>query len=188
MRCKVPASYNNGQQAGQGRQALRIWALPALFLFLAMLLAGTNIASAQKVTGQAAEDFTLNDLSGKKVSLSSFKGKVVLLNFWATWCPPCRAEMPSMEKLYNRLKGRGFAVIAVATDRSAVDVKDFLKTQPLSFTIVMDDNLKVSRSRYKVFMMPTSFLIDKRGIVVDKFYGDENWMDPAIIKQIETLL
>ena len=185
----MQASYNSGQKAKQGRQALTKWALPALFLVLAMLLAGAHAASAaQKVTGRAAEDFTLNDLNGKKVSLSSFKGKVVLLNFWATWCPPCRAEMPSLEKLYQRLKDKGFTVLAVATDRAAVDVKDYLKAQPLSFTILLDGNLKISRERYKVFMMPTTFLIDKRGVVVEKFYGEEDWMDPETIKQIEALL
>lgn len=186
MLFKAQAFFNSGLQT---RGALKKSALPALFLLLAMLWAGTHVAfAAQKVTGREAEEFTLNDLSGKKVSMSSFKGKVVLLNFWATWCPPCRAEMSSLEKLYQLLKDKGFTVIAVATDRTAIDVRDYLKTQPLSFTILLDVDLKISRDLYKVFMMPTTFLIDKRGVVVEKFYGEEDWLDPATIKQIEALL
>lgn len=164
--------------------------------YLSSVLCLLSSASAQppspyaveKLSGQKAPDFTLKDINGNQVSLSSFKGKVVLLNFWATWCPPCKAEMPSMNRLQQLLKNKGFVILAVSTDRAVVDVKDFLKKNPVNFTVLADYNLNVSRSLYKVFMMPTTFLIDKRGIIVEKYFGEQDWTDPEIIKEIEALL
>ena len=144
--------------------------------------------AVDKLSGQRAPDFTLKDINGNSVSLSSFKGKVILLNFWATWCPPCRSEIPSMNKLYQKLKGRGFMILAVSTDRAVVDVKDFLKTMPVNFPVVVDYNLTVSRSLYKVFMLPTTFLIDRKGVIVEKYFGDQDWTEPEIVKEIESLL
>ena len=134
-----------------------------------------------------APDFTLKDANGRSVSLSSQKGKVVLINFWATWCPPCKAEMPSMNKLYNEMKARGFEVIAVSTDNSLSAVKDFLSKNRLDFPILFDENKTVAR-QYHVFSMPTTFLIDRNGMIVDKFFGEEEWTDADIRKKIEKLL
>jgi peroxiredoxin len=134
-----------------------------------------------------APDFTLKDVHGKSVSLASHKGKVVLINFWATWCPPCKAEMPSMNKLYNEIKARGFEVISVSTDNSLSAVKDFLAKNRLDFTVLFDENRTVAR-QYHVFSMPITFLIDRNGMIVDKFSGEEDWTDPDIRKKIEKLL
>lgn len=142
----------------------------------------------EKLSGQKAPDFTLNDINGKPVSLSSFKGKVVLLNFWATWCPPCRAEIPSMNRLQEKLKSRGLVVIAVSTDNRIDEPKRFVQQNPVNFIVLHDSNLKVSRTIYKVFMMPTTFLIDRRGIIVEKYFGEQDWTDPEILKEIEALL
>jgi peroxiredoxin len=144
--------------------------------------------AVNKLEGQRAPDFTLKDVDGNAVALSSFKGKVVLLNFWATWCPPCKDEMPSMNKLHHLLKDRGLVILAVSTDRAVVDVRNFLKNHPVDFTVVVDYNLNVSRPAYKVFMVPTTFLIDKRGIIVKKYFGEKDWTEPEIIKEIEALL
>jgi peroxiredoxin len=166
-----------------------------LFCSAALILLSTAVHAqppspyaVEKLSGQKASDFTLKDINGNPVSLSSFKGKVVLLNFWATWCPPCRAEIPSMNKLQQMLKNKGLVILAVSTDRAVVDVKDFLKKNPVAFTVVVDYNLSVSRSLYKVFMMPTTFLIDKKGVIVEKYFGEQDWTDPEIIKEIEALL
>lgn len=144
--------------------------------------------AVKKLSGQKAPDFTLKDVSGNSISLSSFRGKVVLLNFWATWCPPCRAELPSMNKLNELLRKKGFVILAVSTDRAVVDVEDFLKIYPVNFPVVVDYNLTVSMSLYKVFMVPITFLIDKKGIIVKKYFGEQNWTDPHIVKEIEALL
>jgi peroxiredoxin len=134
-----------------------------------------------------APDFTLKDVQGRSVSLASHKGKVVLINFWATWCPPCKAEMPSMNKLYNEMKSRGFEVISISTDNSLSAVKDFLAKNRLDFLVLFDENRTVAR-QYHVFSMPTTFLIDRNGMIVDKFSGEEDWTDPDIRKKIEKLL
>lgn len=144
--------------------------------------------SVDKIVGQKAPDFTLKDLDGNKVSLSNFRGKVVLLNFWASWCPPCRAEMPAMNKLNEQLKKRGFVILAVSTDRSVFDVKEYLSKNPVNFPVLIDQNLNVSRNLYKVFMMPTTFLIDRKGFIVRKYFGEQDWLDPDMIKEIEEVL
>jgi peroxiredoxin len=142
---------------------------------------------ADKVLNNRAPDFTLKDMNGKPVTLSALKGKVVLLNFWATWCPPCKAEMPALNSLYKSLRHRGFEVIAVSTDSSLSHIKDYLSGVRLDFTIVQDDQHSVSK-QYRVFSMPTTFLIDKNGMIVEKFYGEYDWNEPDIRKQVEKLL
>ena len=159
-----------------------------LLLFSAVSAQPPSPFAVDKLSGQKAPDFTLKDINGNPVSLSSFKGKVVLLNFWATWCPPCKAEMPSMNRLQKKFKNRGFVIIAVSTDGRIDEPKDFITKNPVSFIVLHDSKLKVSRNLYKVFMMPTTFLIDKRGIIVEKYFGEQDWMEPEIIKEIEALL
>lgn len=169
------------------------WIILLLFAVYFLLFTAANAQlpspfAVEKLVGQKASDFTLKDVNGNSISLSSFKGKVMLLNFWATWCPPCKAELPSMNKLQQLLKDRGFVILAVSTDRSVADVKDFLNKYPLDYTIVVDYNLTVSRLLYKVFMVPTTFLIDRKGIIVKRYFGEQDWTDPNIIKDIEAFL
>src|SRR4030042_5208982 len=95
---------------------------------------GISPLNSDKIVNSKAPDFTLKDLNGKTVPLSAFRGKVVLLNFFATWCPPCRAEMPTLNKLYHALKPRGLEVIAVSTHRSINAIKDFLEKKRVDFT------------------------------------------------------
>ena len=143
--------------------------------------------AGENLLNQPAPEFKLKDVNGSEVSLASYKGNVVLLNFWATWCPTCTEEMPSLNKLSRQLKNRKFSVIAVSTDRSVTDVKDFVKTHPLDFTVLVDRGLSVSRSLYKVFVLPTSFLIDKKGVIVERYYGEEDWVGTEMVRKIESL-
>lgn len=140
-----------------------------------------------KLEKTKAPDFTLKNLNGKDVSLSSLKGRVVLLNFFATWCPPCIIEMPSFNRLYNEMKSRGLEVVAVSTDRSIGDVKDYANKKGLNFQILFDGGRAVTRL-YKVFSMPTTFLIDRNGIILEKFFGEYDWTDTEIKKKLEKLL
>lgn len=191
MRNGIMEKWSNGKQ-----QRFNSPILQSFLFFITCCLLLTSYSYAQppspfaveKLAGQKAPDFTLKDVNGNSISFSSFKGKVVLLNFWATWCPPCKAELPSMNKLQQSLKNRGLVILAVSTDRSASDVKDFLSKYPLNYTVVVDYNLNVSRSLYKVFMVPTTFLIDKKGIVVKRYFGEQDWTEPNIIKEIEAFL
>ena len=136
---------------------------------------------------QKAPDFTLKDLRGNTFTLSALKGKVVLLNFWATWCPPCIAEMPQLNKLHKKLGPRGLHVVAVSTDNSIGYPRDFVSKNGIGFTVLYDENRTVTRS-YKVFSMPTTFLIDKNGIIIEKFFGDYEWADSVMVNKIEKLL
>lgn len=138
------------------------------------------------IVGQKAPDFTLKDLNGKNVSLSAFHGKIVFLNFWATWCPPCKAEMPSFQKLLRDEHGRGIEVIAISADRSARDVSDYLSKNRFDIIFVMDENTSVTK-RYRVFSMPTTFLIDRNGVVAEKFMGEYDWSSSEIRKKLDNL-
>lgn len=140
----------------------------------------------EALVNSKAPDFVLRDLSGKEVSLTSLKGKVVLINFWATWCPPCKHEMPSFNKLYQEMRGKGLEILAISTDSSINLVHEYAKKNHFDFTILFDEGRKVTK-QYKVFSMPTTFLVDRNGIIVEKFLGEYDWASPDIKKKIEKL-
>lgn len=115
--------------------------------------------------GDFAPDFTLQDLDGNTISLDDFKGeKVVFLNFWATWCPPCRAEMPDLDKVYQESKGEDFIVLAINLGESEKIVKEFMAENGYSFPVLLDKTQKVGFA-YNTFSIPTSVLVDKEGKV-----------------------
>jgi peroxiredoxin len=135
-----------------------------------------------------APNFSLPDLDGKMVSLSDYRGKVVLLNIWATWCPPCVEEMPSMEKLYQELQGEGFEILAVSIDESgAQDVLPFMKKHKLSFPALTDSKGAI-KNLYQTTGVPESFIIDKDGILVEKVIGPRNWAIPEAIRYFRNLI
>lgn len=130
--------------------------------------------------------FTLKDLNGKVVSLEDFKGKKILLNFWATWCPPCRDEMPDMQELYQEYKNEDFVVLAVNmvnTEKNTAVVEEFVKEFQLSFPILMDEYGETSY-RYEVLSYPTSYFIDSDGIIRSKVIGalNKNYMYEEMIR------
>ncbi len=137
---------------------------------------------------QAAKDFSVPILNGKTFRLADYKGKVVFLNFWATWCPPCREEMPAMERLYQRYKDKGLVVLAVSVDaEGAPVVTPFVKTHGLSFAIGLDPTMALA-ARYGVRALPSSFLVDKKGLVVAQALGPREWNGKAAHALIEGLL
>lgn len=138
--------------------------------------------------GTAAPEFSLLDMQGNKVTLSQFKGKVVIINFWATWCPPCREEMPSMEKLYRRFADKGLVMLAVNVEDDGKElVADFLKKAPYSFPILLDEDQSVQET-YGVFRFPESFIIDRNGLVVEKIIGARDWLSGPTFKLIDFLV
>jgi len=138
--------------------------------------------------GLPAPDFTYPGLDGKKVSLSDYRGKVVFVNIWATWCPPCVEEMPSMQKLYQKLKGENFEILAVSIDsRGAKDVVPFMKKYKLTFPVLIDSMGTVKRI-YKTTGVPESFIIDKNGIIVEKVIGPKDWATPDVIRFFQSLI
>jgi peroxiredoxin len=126
--------------------------------------------------GDPAPDFTLPSLGGNPIHLSNYRGKVVFLNFWATWCPPCREEMPSMESLYQRFKGRDFEMLAVSIDTKGADrVQSFVATYGLTFPVLLDPNKKVYRL-YGLTGIPETFVINKTGDIIFKIIGPRDWV------------
>ncbi len=114
--------------------------------------------------GEMAPDFTLPDLDGNQVSLLDLRGKIVFLNFWATWCPPCRAEMPEMEIIYQEYKDMGLAVIGIDIQESEDEVRSFIEEAGYSWTFLLDTTGKVT-VMYQVSGIPTSYFIDEDGII-----------------------
>ena len=166
---------NSGAIARKATQGLRGRQMPpfAVFRFaLAVLfLAACSTAgeaqsafAAKSLVHKLAPQFVRPDLDNKRLDLKAYRGKVVLLNFWATWCPPCRREMPDMEKLYQRFSGKGLVVLAVS-DEKRETVEDFLKKQNYTFPVLLDSDRKVNAA-FGIEGIPNSFLFDRQGKLV----------------------
>jgi len=124
-------------------------------------------SDAEKI---AALDFKLKDLNGKEVSLSNYKGKKVFLNFWASWCPPCKAEMPDIDKLYQQTKDSDLVILAVNIGEDKTTAKSFMESNKYSFTVLLDSNQNIA-AKYNISAIPTSFFIDKEGNIVSAVKG-----------------
>lgn len=138
--------------------------------------------------GKRAPVFELATTDNKKVKLTDYAGKVVILNFWASWCGPCRAEMPSLNRLYEDFKDKGLVVLAVSIDRSVEAVLSLKSEKGLTFTILMDPEKEVYFDDYAVLALPTTFLIDTDGIIREKFIGEIKWDEPAVRRRIAAYL
>lgn len=124
-----------------------------------------------------APNFTLEDLNGRKVGLKGLKGKVIFLNFWATWCAPCVQEMPTMEKLHKTFGQKGLTVLAINYREGAKEVKEFFSKYKLTFIALLDLDGKVSE-RYRTWGLPVTVIINKRGEIVAKVIGSRDWHSP----------
>jgi len=165
--------------------------LAALLLGLTLAL---NAAHAKELKPLAPRvpfsSLALPDLNGKAHSLADYKGKVVLVNFWATWCPPCRAEMPSMQRLKERMAGKPFVILAVDMAESEAEVRSFLKEikpAKIDFTILMDKSGKTIKE-WKVSVFPTTFIIDAEGLRRYSVLGGAEWDEYDAVQKIEALL
>ena len=152
---------------------------PALFLVLFLLLFGCTNKSER--TADAAADFKLQDLSGKTVKLSELKGKPVLIDFWATWCPPCRDSIPGIEKLYKSYSGKGLVVLGISLDQGGWDdVKSFVTEQGITYIILKgtDD----VTTKYHVRTIPMLVIVDKEGKIYKRYlgFGDDDQLEKDI--------
>ncbi|MFQ5895497.1 MAG: peroxiredoxin family protein [Nitrospinota bacterium] len=185
-------------------QTMRFAYHSTVFLFILIVLAlvgETALAASEASPGDyfkalgvyrfekrpPAPQFTLPDVGGNPVRLSDFKGKAVLLNFFATWCTPCWWEMPEMEKLHQTYKDKGFAVVAVSIDRNRELIPPFLEKFKLTFPTLHDPDLQVAR-RYGFRGPPLTYLIDAEGRVVGGAAGPREWFSKEAQKLIESLL
>ena len=137
---------------------------------------------------QAAHVFTIPAPEGADVRLADYRGKVVFLNFWATWCVPCREEMPAMERLYRRFKERGFVVLAVSVDTEpAPAVRSFVQTHGYTYPVGLDPKMALAR-QYGVRALPSSFLVDKAGNLAARAVGSREWDSEAGHALVDLLL
>jgi peroxiredoxin len=135
-----------------------------------VLLGLLGMAGRPPLVGGPAPEIVLPDLQGKEVRLSDFRRKIVLLNFWATWCKPCKEEMPAMQASYDKLRDEGFVVLAVNELEDTQKVAEHIRTHGHTFPVVMDHNNRVA-NQYGVVGLPASFLIDRQGIVREHIFG-----------------
>lgn len=138
-------------------------------------------------TPNAAPVFELMDPAGRKGSLKELRGKVVFLNFWATWCPPCVEETPAMEKLHHKLEKDGLVVLAINYQEGPNRVKEFLDAHNLTFTVLMDRDGKVTE-RYQAWALPVSVIINKRGEIAAKALGARDWAGKESLRFFRELL
>ena len=128
--------------------------------------------------GQAPAAMVLTDMAGREVDLSSFKGDVVLVNFWATWCEPCREEMPSLQRLQQKFGAKGLRVLAVNVGEGVPRIRQFLERTPVSLSILRDAESDVMRA-WRVRMLPASFVVDRRGMLRYQLVGEADYDDAA---------
>jgi peroxiredoxin len=166
------------------------WALQLLIgLCLGALVYGILESFQEKIVaaGDRAPDFTITADNGRTVSRSEFGGKLLVLNFWATWCPPCIQEMPSLDQFQKAFAGSGVVVLGVSVDRSAQAYRAFVEKTKVAFLTARDPEARIS-AEYGTFKYPETYIIDRAGKVVQKIIGPTNWTDPTMMNQIKALL
>jgi cytochrome c biogenesis protein CcmG, thiol:disulfide interchange protein DsbE len=150
-----------------------------LALLLALVLTGCYAGSRPPRIGNPAPDFTVQD-SDRKVELREYEGKIVVLNFWATWCAPCVEEMPSLSQLQQRFKDKDLTVLGVSVDADSDAYHQFVKDHKVTFLTVRDPDQKAN-NLYGTFKFPETYIIDRKGIVRRKFIGAVDWSQPEIV-------
>jgi peroxiredoxin len=136
--------------------------------------------------GESAPGFTLPQLPSGKLSLHQFHGQVVVLNFWATWCPPCVMEAPSLEQFAREMKSQGVTVIGVSMDENGQTLNQFIKMYHISYPIARDPSAALA-NRYGTYKLPETYIIGRDGHVAEKIVGPTNWTDPRMITFVKSL-
>jgi peroxiredoxin len=158
-----------------------------------LALTGCYARSKPSSIGTLAPDFTIKD-ADHSITLSQLRGKIVVLNFWATWCLPCVDEMPSLEHLQKKFEGKDVTVLAVSVDDDADDYHSFLKNHNIDLLTVRESGQKTDTgviapvsSRYGTFKVPETYIIDRNGVIRRKFIGEVNWGQPEIMEYLSRL-
>jgi len=160
------------------------------FLLSTILLAASARVSAQPLKpwgGVVTPPLELADLDGKTHRLADYRGKTVLVNFWATWCTPCREEMPSIERLRVALAGKPFVVLAVNVGESADAARAFAATMPLGFPLLLDRDTRASRA-WGARVLPATYLVGPDGVARFSYFGELDWAKPDVRAVVEKLM
>jgi peroxiredoxin len=165
---------------------MRSSAVFAVVLLCVTLLVGGGRAIALD-TGTRLPEIGLQDLAGRRIDIASLRGKVVLVDFWASWCAPCKQEMPVLERLYQKYRDRGLTIVGVSVDQESANVGDFLKQLKVSFPIVHDKSHEVA-NRFHPPRMPSSYIVDRNGVVRFVHGGFRNGDEAKIEKELTGLL
>ncbi len=152
---------------------------------LTVLLAGCYSGSRPPHIGSNAPDFTVQD-SDRKITLSELRGKVVVLNFWATWCAPCVEELPSLVNLQQKMRNKGITVLAVSVDQDESLYRRFVQDHNVNLLTVRDANQK-SNNLYGTFKFPETYIIDRNGVMRRKFIGPVDWATPEVVDFLSKL-
>jgi len=134
----------------------------------------------------SAADFNLIGEDGKRYQLSQYRGQTVILNFWATWCPPCREEFPSMEKAWQKIKGKGIVLLGLNVGETEDDLFTFLADYPVTFPLPLDSKGEIVK-QYPVIGLPTTYIINPKGFATHRVIGTRDWSDPIFLNKIKTL-
>ena len=151
------------------------------------LLGTAEARDLQAYKGGATPPLVLKDLSGKTQDLKQYRGKVVLINFWATWCPPCRAEMPSLQRLKAKLAGKPFVILAVDMGEAEPQVKAYIREIKTDFSVLLDKDGRALKA-WKVFAFPTSYVVDAQGKIRYGLYGASEWDAADKVEKITQLM
>ncbi len=165
---------------------MEIWRSFAVLLFVALAVTPA-LASKGALDGQEAPDFALRNLDGENMRLSEYRGEVVMINFWATWCGPCRQEMPLLDELYDRYERVGFQLLGVNIDDDPRRAMEMAQELGISFPVLFDDRKEVSEL-YRVEAMPVTVILDREGVVRYTHYGYKPGYEEYYLDQVRTLL
>ena len=164
-----------------------------ILIFL-LLLVASPLSSAQQAgkgltklpEASQAPEFVLNDLDGNQYRLSDYRGKVVIINFWATWCPPCRAEMPSMQRAWELLEDKGIIMFGIDVGEDEDTIFQFTANYPVEFPLLMDNDSSVI-NQWPVRGLPTTFVVDPQGRIIYRAIGGREWDDPELLALVGAL-
>ena len=165
--------------------------LVKLLLLVLVVLGAVLFALRQRdprpvSVSDAAPDFQLSSLQAGSISLRDYRGKIVLVNFWATWCPPCVDETPGLEKFAEQTRDQGVTIIGVSVDEDRAALEKFVSQYHLSYPIALDPDRAVA-NRYGTFKFPETYVLDRDGRVAEKIIGATDWQDPRMISFVQTL-
>jgi cytochrome c biogenesis protein CcmG, thiol:disulfide interchange protein DsbE len=164
-----------------------MWTAAGTVIFSAPAFAESDWKAFSTPGGQVPPPLILSDLADQTVELAGFRGEVILVNFWATWCEPCREEMPSLNRLQKQLAGKGFRILGVNVGEGKPRIKQFLTRIPVDFRILRDADSDAMKA-WRVRVLPASFLIDRKGMLRYQLIGEADWDDPKLRAPILELL